>query len=338
MNALAPEMQKALKLAQALGQNGDSLLVHINKREAALLDKVTDGASVNPKTGLLAFDDGDWSSAGDWAGSAGSDNWNDSWGGSDNWGRGESGGKAEGGFFGDPSNTDPAPGPEAFQLSGPGAPGNNTYGETVENYENFLERTMGLNLKDQAQQMYATGPQDKGALANFMASPTSYIWDTISNSPTVMSTLGSLAGLALAGPFGAALGSFAGGKIGGMGTGEALGTGIGGLAGGALGAGLGLGITGGIAGSYGGGKLGASFDDEKGYTNQSVASGAGKSGAHGTGVSAGENPVGGGSSPQQGTGDNAGGYDNSALAQAMMGRVPTPHRFVNPRSLASYYG
>lgn len=47
------------ELLAAQGRDGDTLIAHINPQEAALLDQVTDGGSINPNTGLLefAFDD-----------------------------------------------------------------------------------------------------------------------------------------------------------------------------------------------------------------------------------------------------------------------------------------
>lgn len=54
-------MDKHKKLAmqlQKMGRNGDSLLAHLNPKEAQLLNRVTDGGSINPKTGLLEFYDG----------------------------------------------------------------------------------------------------------------------------------------------------------------------------------------------------------------------------------------------------------------------------------------
>jgi hypothetical protein len=45
---------------QHMGRRGDTILAHLNPREAALLNKVTDGGTVNPKTGLLEFNEDDW--------------------------------------------------------------------------------------------------------------------------------------------------------------------------------------------------------------------------------------------------------------------------------------
>lgn len=45
---------------QDMGRNGDTILAHITPEEAAILDAVTDGASVNSDTGLLEFWFGGW--------------------------------------------------------------------------------------------------------------------------------------------------------------------------------------------------------------------------------------------------------------------------------------
>jgi len=51
----AAAIREAAAAIQAMGRNGDELLAHISLEEAQLLDAVTDGASVNPATGLLEF-------------------------------------------------------------------------------------------------------------------------------------------------------------------------------------------------------------------------------------------------------------------------------------------
>ena len=48
-------LQATAQALQSLGRGGDELLAHITPEEAALLHRVTDGASVNPQTGLLEF-------------------------------------------------------------------------------------------------------------------------------------------------------------------------------------------------------------------------------------------------------------------------------------------
>jgi len=48
-------LQATAQALQSLGRGGDELLAHITPEEAALLHTVTDGASVNPETGLLEF-------------------------------------------------------------------------------------------------------------------------------------------------------------------------------------------------------------------------------------------------------------------------------------------
>lgn len=48
-------LQATAQALQAMGRGGDELLAHITPEEAVLLDRITDGASVNPDTGLLEF-------------------------------------------------------------------------------------------------------------------------------------------------------------------------------------------------------------------------------------------------------------------------------------------
>lgn len=65
-----PARTPAQAIAAALaehGRKGDTVLAHLNAKEVKLLNKLTDGASVNPKTGLLEFseDDGGDSGGGD---------------------------------------------------------------------------------------------------------------------------------------------------------------------------------------------------------------------------------------------------------------------------------
>ena len=50
-----PTVRAMAQQVQALGRNGDTILAHITPEEAKLLDSVTDGASVNPLTGLAEF-------------------------------------------------------------------------------------------------------------------------------------------------------------------------------------------------------------------------------------------------------------------------------------------
>jgi len=48
-------LQNTAQALQAMGRGGDELLAHITREEAALLSSVTDGATINPQTGLLEF-------------------------------------------------------------------------------------------------------------------------------------------------------------------------------------------------------------------------------------------------------------------------------------------
>ena len=59
-----PDLRKYAKQLAKAGRHGDTMLVHITPAEAALLERVTDGSTVNPSTGLREFfltDDPGWS-------------------------------------------------------------------------------------------------------------------------------------------------------------------------------------------------------------------------------------------------------------------------------------
>jgi len=72
MMATGGAIRKMAQDLQEKGNNGDIILAHINPKEAKMLKRAGGSGTVNPKTGLLQFEDGD-SGAGDWAGSAGAD-------------------------------------------------------------------------------------------------------------------------------------------------------------------------------------------------------------------------------------------------------------------------
>lgn len=57
-------VQTAAQTLQDLGRGGDELLAHITPEEAGLLDVLTDGASINPHTGLLEFGYADFDDGG----------------------------------------------------------------------------------------------------------------------------------------------------------------------------------------------------------------------------------------------------------------------------------
>ena len=58
MRQMNPESLKGMaSLLQQYGRKGDTILAHINPREAMLLNNVTDGGSVNPMTGMPEFYD-----------------------------------------------------------------------------------------------------------------------------------------------------------------------------------------------------------------------------------------------------------------------------------------
>ena len=78
MRQMNPESLKGMaSLLQQYGRNGDTILAHINPREAMLLNNVTDGGSMNPMTGMPEFfeglgsDDTDGGDAGGAVGGAG---------------------------------------------------------------------------------------------------------------------------------------------------------------------------------------------------------------------------------------------------------------------------
>jgi hypothetical protein len=71
MMATGGAIRKMAQDLQKKGNNGDTILAHINPEEAKMLKAAGGSGTVNPKTGLLQFEDD--SSAGDWAGSAGAD-------------------------------------------------------------------------------------------------------------------------------------------------------------------------------------------------------------------------------------------------------------------------
>tara|TARA_R110002020_G_scaffold107818_4_gene250194 strand:- start:4623 stop:5768 length:1146 start_codon:yes stop_codon:yes gene_type:complete len=56
MRQMNPESLKGMaSLLQQYGRNGDTMLAHINPREAMLLDRVSGGGSMNPMTGMPEF-------------------------------------------------------------------------------------------------------------------------------------------------------------------------------------------------------------------------------------------------------------------------------------------
>ena len=53
---VSPKLASALKKAKALGRNGDTMLAHINPKEATILKSLGGSGTVNPHTGLPQFD------------------------------------------------------------------------------------------------------------------------------------------------------------------------------------------------------------------------------------------------------------------------------------------
>jgi hypothetical protein len=90
-------IRNALRLAESMGRKGDTILAHINPREAALLKRHGGSGKRNPRTGLLEFAD-DSASSNDDSGSdsSGMDTSSDSGFDSSSWGGGGGGMLSEG--------------------------------------------------------------------------------------------------------------------------------------------------------------------------------------------------------------------------------------------------
>jgi hypothetical protein len=91
--------REAERVAQA-GRGNDTVLAHINPLEAALLKKMGGSGTVNPRTGLLEFEDGggDGGDGGDGSdgGGDGGDGGDGGWGSDGGWGNGWSDGWSDG--------------------------------------------------------------------------------------------------------------------------------------------------------------------------------------------------------------------------------------------------
>jgi len=57
MTRMGGDLRKIARLLQDKGRNGDTILAHINPREAALLREQGGSGEINPETGLMEFDD-----------------------------------------------------------------------------------------------------------------------------------------------------------------------------------------------------------------------------------------------------------------------------------------
>jgi len=57
MTRMGGDLRKIARLLQDKGRNGDTILAHINPREAALLREQGGSGTINPETGLLEFED-----------------------------------------------------------------------------------------------------------------------------------------------------------------------------------------------------------------------------------------------------------------------------------------
>jgi hypothetical protein len=58
MTRMGGDLRKIARLLQDKGRNGDTILAHINPREAALLREQGGSGEINPETGLMEFQDG----------------------------------------------------------------------------------------------------------------------------------------------------------------------------------------------------------------------------------------------------------------------------------------
>jgi hypothetical protein len=58
MTRMGGDLRKISRLLQDKGRNGDTILAHINPREAALLREQGGSGDINPETGLMEFEDG----------------------------------------------------------------------------------------------------------------------------------------------------------------------------------------------------------------------------------------------------------------------------------------
>ena len=155
MRQMNPESLKGMaSLLQQYGRNGDTMLAHINPREAMLLDRVSGGGSMNPMTGMPEFFNGDDDTDGGDAGGA--------VGGEDNPG-GESG-DTDGGDAGGAVGSEDNPGGE----SGGGFAGD---AEDDAGYDEFDVSTIDFGLFGPAAgpeglaNLGADGPADTTGLA-----------------------------------------------------------------------------------------------------------------------------------------------------------------------------
>jgi len=60
MTRMGGDLRKIARLLQDKGRNGDTILAHINPREAALLREQGGSGTINPETGLMEFEDEDY--------------------------------------------------------------------------------------------------------------------------------------------------------------------------------------------------------------------------------------------------------------------------------------
>lgn len=197
---------KAMAAAlQKHGRKGDTILAHINPQEAALLDRVTAGGSINPRTGLPEFGiDDDYSTGG---------------------GTGMGDPDGRGGWGGDGGGYDKQSGDEEFSYgpfdTDPGGPGvgfNPSY--DLDSLEKSIARQKEFDDDPQGRSKYKG---TDGRAYNDLKD----VWDSNAPlqdylsvgaqeiGPNILGSLGGIAGFALGGPAGAmalgGLGKYAGG-------------------------------------------------------------------------------------------------------------------------------
>ena len=132
-NLSTPSMAQTLG---AMGRGNDSLVAHITPREAMMLKAMGGSGTINPRTGLLEFDDGggdgNGSDGGGDGNSGGGDSDSGGEGNNDGWGGGDWGGNVDfGGFDGWGAFSDPATSQAVADVNAAIAAG---YGPEAPNY------------------------------------------------------------------------------------------------------------------------------------------------------------------------------------------------------------
>jgi hypothetical protein len=230
---MVTKIRKKIRTLADLGNGTDSMIAHINPREAALLKAHGGSGRTNPKTGIREFDDGGFGGGG---GGDGGDGGGDGFGGGDYGGYG-GGGYGDGsdgyGDFGGNGSVDYGVDPtaggdfggESTSNEGIGGDGDANY--SLEGYS-YGDPSYSVNSPVNASMDALNGSEDSflaklakravlsrlgpvGAVAGTMASATQSPQAATSNWG---STLGGMLGSMAAGPLGGVVGGFLGGKAG----------------------------------------------------------------------------------------------------------------------------